>query len=230
MKDTFANVLRSLRRDYFNSWNGEGKAYKGITGMVVGGGGTVVLAVALPVAAGISLLAGAMVATATLAGLSTLGVAMQTLGMRRHENGHLHDGSESLTFTLNQQKNTRLIGPGRDVCLLINTQRLVEDFTKNSRRDATLPQSVAEKLAPYLKDAEEAASRVQAFNTAAQPVAHIEFVRRVFDANGNETLASVAKVTPANAPQPNPAPPPAAKAKDDIILPKSPQVNKRRAA
>jgi len=228
IKETIGKALRSLRRDYFNTWNRDSKPYSGIKPFVLGGGG------ALCVFAGtFALVFGSpLVMIGACAGVMSAcsigGIIKRRFDMNRYEQGSLHDQNES---RLPHYNPISLVGPGRDVCLLINTQRLIEDFTRNARRDEQLPEEIVRKLEPYLKDAAEAAARVNTFNALSQPVAAIEFQRTLYDAHGQIVAETVAQTRPANASIPaaqNPSSASAGTTTAPIILKPLPQIRKRQ--
>jgi hypothetical protein len=91
------------------------------------------------------------------------------------------------------KRQTLLMGAKSDVSVIRNTQILIDRLTEKFQRTAALPAAIEKKLAPYLADAEEAASRVsnfkQALNSKGGIIVNEEkdtivLLRTVFNANG----------------------------------------------
>lgn len=105
------------------------------------------------------------------------------------------DLSKSLTnqYYPHIKRQTLLIGMKSDVSVIRNTQILIDKLTEKFQRAAALPGYVEKRLAPYLADAEEAASRVSNFKQALnskggvlvnEETETITLLRTVFNANG----------------------------------------------
>lgn len=98
-----------------------------------------------------------------------------------------------------------LQGPGKNVSIVNNTQKLIDAVTAKYQNDAQLPAPVVAKLQPYLKDAEEAARDVKLVLPSDNPVEAptFEFFRTVFKVAGQKERQPVAAV-----PLPSYTPPP----------------------
>jgi hypothetical protein len=98
-----------------------------------------------------------------------------------------------------------LQGPGKNISIVSNTQKLIDAVTAKYRNDAQLPAPVVAKLQPYLKDAEEAALDIKLVLPSDKPLEApvFEFFRTVFNAAGQTERQPVASV-----PLPSYTPPP----------------------
>ncbi len=88
-----------------------------------------------------------------------------------------------------------LSGPGRQVSIIENTQKLVRKMTTGCEETPDLPAQVRAKLAPYVGDGAEAAASVNA-TQKSQPQERISFLRRVFSDAGEKFCVAAAVLTP----------------------------------
>ena len=88
-----------------------------------------------------------------------------------------------------------LSGPGLNVCIVENTQKLVSKMTEGCAAEGELPAHVNAKIAPYISDSAEAALFVDAA-LQSQPQERIPFLRRVFKGAQEETAVAAAVLTP----------------------------------
>lgn len=85
-----------------------------------------------------------------------------------------------------------LAGPGMQVSVIQNTQKLISRMTAGCEQADELPPHIQGKLRPYIADSEEAAAKVSAYLDDA-PQERIPFLR-AFNAAGGETAVIAASV------------------------------------
>lgn len=86
-----------------------------------------------------------------------------------------------------------LAGPGMQVKVIENTQKLIDKMTASCEQDGELPPRLQKKLRAYIGDSEEAAATVSAYLDAA-PQERIPFLRPVFNPSGGKTAVIAAFV------------------------------------
>jgi hypothetical protein len=84
-------------------------------------------------------------------------------------------------------------GPGMQVSMIENTQKLISKITAGCEQADELPPRIQGKIRAYLGDSEEAAAKITAYvdNT---PQERIPFLRRAFNPAGQETAVVAASV------------------------------------
>lgn len=87
-----------------------------------------------------------------------------------------------------------LSGPGRDICVIENTQQLIGKMTAGCENAEELPPRLQAKLAPYLRDGAVAAAAINA-ESDGQPQEHIPFLRRVFNQKGENSVVAASVPT-----------------------------------
>ena len=117
-----------------------------------------------------------------------------------------------------------IVGPGLKVKTLVNTQEMVTKLTRDLSRSTTLPAEALEKMAPWLRDAEEAAKEVQGWDSNGNPALTVGYMRDSFNAQGKKVKTPVASFSlfdPGTAAQPAPAAAAAPAPSGVIVVPKT---------
>lgn len=97
---------------------------------------------------------------AFVGGSFSTGAILREIQERHNEMRSREEGAMTPPFA--GAGSISLRGPGRDICIVENTQKLVEKMTKGLEAEAELPAPVAAKLAPYLGDGAAAAAQLTA--------------------------------------------------------------------
>ncbi|MEZ0226036.1 MAG: hypothetical protein ACAH83_15890 [Alphaproteobacteria bacterium] len=185
---------RAFRRDYFT---GSALMICGVVAVLT------VLSLLTGTPAVAALVAGAVLTGGTAASFA----AWQERQMRKTKDidlGYVKQGGLSIGEAP-LMAFWHLQGPGKNISVVNNTQKLIDAVTAKYRNDAQLPAPVVARLQPYLKDAEEAARDVKLVMPSDKPVEApvFEFFRTVFKAAGQKEQQFIAAV-----PLPSYTPPP----------------------
>jgi hypothetical protein len=90
-------------------------------------------------------------------------------------------------------EDVMLSGPGRNICIVENTQKLVERWTAAQKNAPQLSPGLMAQLEPYINDSAEAAETVAATRRAVAQD-DISFLRQSFDESGGAGRQVVASV------------------------------------